>query len=234
MNKKALISLSGGMDSTTLLYWALNEGYDVSAISFDYGQNHKKEINFARKHCTELNISFEVVELDFLNKISNSSLTNGAENIPEGHYEEDNMKSTVIPFRNGLFLSILASYAEANEIQTILLGNHGGDHAIYPDTRGSFIDGMTKAIKEGTYQQVDIIAPFTDISKSDICRIGLKLNVPYKYTWSCYKGYDEPCGKCGTCIERTEAFLDNNTTDPSYSKNDWNQAVIEYNRIRVK
>lgn len=154
---KGLISLSGGMDSTTLLYWAINKGYNMFAVAFDYGQNHKKELKLAKWHCKKLNIPFEIIKLDFLNKISNSSLTNGAEQIPEGHYAEDNMKSTVVPFRNGIFLSILTAYAEANEIDCVFLGNHLGDHCFSEDTNILTVEG-NKTVK--TLNIGDVIYSF--------------------------------------------------------------------------
>jgi len=219
--KKGLIALSGGMDSTTLLYHAIIDlGYDMKAIAFDYGQNHKKELGFAKLQCEELGVPFEIIKLDFLNKISNSSLTSGADEIPEGHYAKDNMKSTVVPFRNGILLSVLTAYAEANDIGSIFLGNHAGDHAVYPDCRKSFIDAFKSAACEGTYNRVKLMAPFINMSKSDICELGFELDVPYELTWSCYRGEESPCGKCGTCVERTEAFLDNDEIDPLYELQD--------------
>lgn len=231
-NKRGVISLSGGMDSTTLLYWAIDKGYEMEAIAFDYGQNHNKEINLAKWHCEKLDVPLKIIKLDFLNDISNSSLTSKAEDIPEGHYAANNMKSTVVPFRNGIFLSVLTAYAEANEIKVIFLGNHAGDHAVYPDCRTDFVNYFSKAAALGTYTKVEVATPFTDITKSDICKLGLKLELPYNKTWSCYKGNELPCGKCGTCVERTEAFALNNVIDPLYKNEQaWQKAYDYWKRV---
>ena len=234
MKKKVLLSVSGGMDSTTLLYWAIHKDYDVSVLMFDYGQNHKKELDMAEWHCENLQVPYEVVDLAVLNKISNSSLTSGADAIPEGHYAEDNMKSTVVPFRNGLFLAIMTAYAEANDIGIIMLGNHAGDHAIYPDCRTEFVEAFSQAAALGTYRKVKVVTPFTEKTKADICHLGDQLQVPYEKTWTCYKGGDEPCGKCGTCVERTEAFLYNGLQDPLIDDETWKKFVDYYNKAAEK
>ncbi len=203
--KDSIIIVSGGMDSITLLYDKKDE--IAMGISFNYGSNHNaKEIPFAKLHCERLGIKHITIDLDFMHQYFKSSLLEGAENIPEGHYASDNMKSTVVPFRNGIMLSIAIGIAESNHLKKVLIANHGGDHTIYPDCRDSFIKAMNQASIEGTFVNIEISAPYTHLSKSDIAVIGKKLHLDYTETWSCYKGKEQHCGVCGTCIERKEAL----------------------------
>lgn len=203
--KDSIIIVSGGMDSITLLYDKKDE--IAMGISFNYGSNHNaKEIPFAKLHCERLGIKHITIDLDFMHQYFKSSLLEGAENIPEGHYASDNMKSTVVPFRNGIMLSIAIGIAESNHLKKVLIANHGGDHTIYPDCRDSFIKAMNQASIEGTFVNIEISAPYTHLSKSDIAVIGKKLHLDYTETWSCYKGNEQHCGVCGTCIERKEAL----------------------------
>lgn len=203
--KDSIIIVSGGMDSITLLYDKKDE--IVMGISFNYGSNHNaKEIPFAKLHCERLGIKHITIDLDFMHQYFKSSLLEGAENIPEGHYASDNMKSTVVPFRNGIMLSIAIGIAESNHLKKVLIANHGGDHTIYPDCRDSFIKAMNQASIEGTFVNIEISAPYTHLSKGDIAAIGKKLHLDYTETWSCYKGKEQHCGVCGTCIERKEAL----------------------------
>ena len=197
--------MSGGMDSITLLYDHKDE--IALGISFDYGSNHnKREIPFAQMHCKRLGIRHITINLDFMHQYFKSSLLQGADAIPEGHYADDNMKSTVVPFRNGIMLSIAIGIAESNELDQVLIANHGGDHTIYPDCRPEFINAIDSAATAGTFNNVRVVAPYTGITKSDIARIGKKLGIDYTETWSCYKGGSLHCGKCGTCVERKEAL----------------------------
>jgi 7-cyano-7-deazaguanine synthase len=142
-----------------------------------------------------------------------SSLLSGADAIPEGHYADENMKSTVVPFRNGIMLSIAAGLAESKGLQKVMMANHFGDHDVYPDCRKEFVDNMSAAISAGTYANIFIDAPYTSISKADIARKGAALGIDYAQTWSCYKGLEKHCGKCGTCIERKEALAAAGITD---------------------
>lgn len=230
---KILVCLSGGMDSTTALYY-LKKRYDceIMAVSFFYGQKHRKELENAKYHCDKFNINHEIIDISFLGNITKnvSSLT-GEEDIPEGMYDQDNMKSTVVPFRNGIMLSVLASYADSNECDTIIYGAHEGDHAQYPDCTHEFNNNMKEAIKFGTHNNITLFAPFISKDKNDICGIGLELGVDYSKTWTCYVGDNTPCGKCGSCVERNEAFLTNNSKDPLYSDDDWKRAVEFYNSV---
>lgn len=210
--KDSVIIVSGGMDSITLLYDRKDE--IALGISFDYGSKHNaKEIPLAKMHCERLGIKHITIELGFMQKYFESSLLQGGEEIPEGHYADENMKSTVVPFRNGIMLSIAAGIAESNGLKKVLIANHGGDHAIYPDCRPEFISAMSAATKAGTYVDVEVVGPYTSITKSDIARRGKELGIDYSETWSCYKGGDVHCGKCGTCVERKEALAEAGITD---------------------
>lgn len=203
--KDSIIVVSGGVDSITMLY----EYQDRIAlgVSFNYGSNHNaKEIPLAKMHCERLGIKHIVIDLDFMGKYFQSSLLQGADAIPEGNYADENMRSTVVPFRNGIMLSIAAGLAETHELAYVMLANHAGDHTIYPDCRPEFVESMSAAIEAGTYSQTKILAPYTHITKADIAARGKALGIDYSETWSCYKGGDIHCGKCGTCVERREAF----------------------------
>ena len=207
MTKDSLIIVSGGMDSITLLYDRKDS--IALALSFDYGSNHNsREIPYAQLHCQRLGIRHIVIPLDFMHQYFTSSLLEGAEAIPDGHYADENMKSTVVPFRNGIMLSVAIGIAESNGLKKVLIANHGGDHAIYPDCRPDFISAINKAAMSGTYLNVEVDAPYTNISKTDIARRGSALGIDYSETWSCYKGGAVHCGTCGTCVERKEALHD--------------------------
>ncbi|MBO7433163.1 MAG: 7-cyano-7-deazaguanine synthase QueC [Salinivirgaceae bacterium] len=204
--KDSIIVLSGGLDSTTMLY-EYRERIAL-AVSFHYGSNHNdRELAFAKLHCERLGIQHLIIPLDFIGRYFNSSLLAGADAIPEGHYNDDNMRSTVVPFRNGIMLAIAAGLAENNGLQYVMIANHAGDHTIYPDCRPEFISAMDAAINSGTYNNARILAPYTNITKADIARRGKLLKIDYSETWSCYKGGKVHCGKCGTCVERREALL---------------------------
>ena len=210
--KENLIIVSGGMDSITLL----NEYKDeiAMAVTFDYGSNHaKKEIPMAELHCKRLGIKHIIIPLTFVHNYFKSSLLEGADAIPEGHYAAENMKSTVVPFRNGIMLAIACGIAESNGLKKVMIANHAGDHAIYPDCRTEFINAISEAMRLGTYEGISIVAPYSDITKTDIARHGKKLGIDYTETWSCYKGGEKHCGKCGTCVERKEALRDAGITD---------------------
>lgn len=207
MTKDSLIIVSGGMDSITLLYDRKDS--IALALSFDYGSNHNsREIPYAQLHCQRLGIRHIVIPLNFMHQYFTSSLLEGAEAIPDGHYADENMKSTVVPFRNGIMLSVAIGIAESNGLKKVLIANHGGDHAIYPDCRPDFISAINKAAMSGTYLNVEVDAPYTNISKTDIARRGAALGIDYSETWSCYKGGTVHCGTCGTCVERKEALHD--------------------------
>ena len=205
--KNALLVLSGGMESTTLLYERKNE--IALAVSFDYGSNHNgREIPFAKFHCEKLGIEHLTIPLKFMHDYFKSSLLSGADAIPEGIYADENMKSTVVPFRNGIMLSVAAGLAESRGLTKVMMANHFGDHDIYPDCRKEFVDAMSQAMSAGTYANITIDAPYTLISKADIARKGKVLGLDYGQTWSCYKGGKAHCGKCATCLERKAALAE--------------------------
>lgn len=210
--KDSAIIVSGGMDSITMLY----EFKDRIAlgISFNYGSNHnQREIPFAELHCKRLGIPHITIDLGFMPQYFKSSLLEGGAAIPEGNYNEDNMKSTVVPFRNGIMLSIAIGIAESNHLKHVMMANHSGDHTIYPDCRPEFVNAMSKAALAGTYENVSILAPYTNISKSEIAARGKAMGLDYNETWSCYKGGQKHCGKCGTCRERKEALREAGVED---------------------
>ena len=212
MNKDSIIILSGGMDSVTLLY-DYQERIQL-AISFDYGSKHNScEIPYAELHCRRLGIEHVVIPLGFMQRFFHSSLLKGGEDIPEGHYADENMKSTVVPFRNGIMLAIAAGMAESRGLKYVMMANHGGDHAIYPDCRPEFVDAMDKAMAAGTYEGVKLLAPYTSLTKTQIALIGKRIGINYAETWSCYKGGKTHCGKCATCVERREALAGAGITD---------------------
>ena len=204
---KALVILSGGLDSTTALYWAIKKYDEVETLTFNYGSKHNGiENEYAKKTCEKLGIKNTIIHLDFMNKYFKSDLLQSGGNIPEGYYTAENMKLTVVPFRNGIMLSIAAGFAESNDCDVLVLGNHSGDHTIYPDCRPSFIQGISTAIYEGTWKHIEVMSPFCEMTKTDIVKMGKELGVDFSLTYSCYKGKEKHCGKCGTCTERKEAF----------------------------
>ena len=210
--KDSIIVLSGGMDSVTLLHD--RKSRIALAVTFDYGSNHNaREIECARWQCELLGIEHIVIPLSFMGEYFSSSLLSGADAIPEGHYADDNMKSTVVPFRNGIMLAAAAGLAESRGLDAVMIANHAGDHALYPDCRGSFIDAMSRAISEGTYDGITVKAPYTYLSKGDIAARGSRLGIDYSTTYSCYKGREQHCGRCGTCLERRKALADAGITD---------------------
>ena len=209
--KDSAIIYSGGLDSTTLLY---EEQQRIAlAITFDYGSNHaQREIACARHHCRQLGIEHLVVDLSFFKGNILSSLTAGADAIPDGNYNDENMKSTVVPFRNGIMLAIACGIAESNGLKRVMIANHAGDHSIYPDCRSPFIDAMSTAMQTGTYEGIKVFAPYTDLSKADIARHGAALGLDYSETYSCYKGGEK---HCGTCTERRQALKEAGIDDPT-------------------
>lgn len=207
MAKDAVIIVSGGMDSTTMLYEYKDE--IALAITFNYGSTQNdRERQYAVLHCQRLGIRHIIIPLDFMHKYFKSSLFENADAIPEGNYDDENMKSTVVPFRNGIMLAIACGIAESNGLKRVLIANHAGDHTIYPDCRPGFINAMSQAMQQGTYEGIKIFAPYTNISKTEVARHGKRLGIDYSETYSCYKGGAKHCGKCGTCRERREALRD--------------------------
>lgn len=202
------------MDSCTMLHEYRD--HIALAITFDYGstQNHREQ-QYAVKQCQALGIKHIIIPLDFMHRYFKSALLESPDAIPEGNYDDENMKATVVPFRNGIMLAIACGIAESNGLHRVMIANHAGDHTIYPDCRQSFIDAMSAAMQHGTYDGIKVFAPYTTLSKTDIARHGKALGVDYAMTYSCYKGGEKHCGKCGTCRERIEALRDAGIPDPT-------------------
>ncbi len=214
MTDTVVVIYSGGMDSFTLLHLARARGYRVHALSFDYGQKHVRELDCARQVCENLQIPHKVIDIRAMSEVmSGSSLTSDME-VPEGHYEEDSMKSTVVPNRNMILLALATGYAVTVNAGAVWYGAHGGDHAIYPDCRPEFVSKMDAVCRVANYEPVAIEAPFMAMDKGQILAQGLELGLDYSQTWTCYNGRERACGRCGSCVERLEAFAANGITDP--------------------
>jgi len=214
MSNKVVVIYSGGMDSFTVLNRALNDGKEVYALSFDYGQRHVKELEYAQKVCEALEVHHKVIDISAINQLlAGSSLTDNID-IPEGHYEAENMKSTVVPNRNMILLSLAVGYAVSVKASQVYYGAHSGDHAIYPDCRPEFVMKMNDVCQIANYEAVEIFSPYLNVSKTEILTDGITMGLDYSNTWTCYNGRAKACGKCGACEERLEAFRDNNVTDP--------------------
>jgi 7-cyano-7-deazaguanine synthase len=210
------VLLSGGMDSVTALYDALLSHRVVAALSFDYGAKHNaRELPFAAEHAAAAHVPHHVVPLGFMNDLFCSDLLQSGGDVPDGHYEEESMKRTVVPFRNGIMLAIAAGVAESAGADGVVIAAHAGDHAIYPDCREPFMKAMGQAMERGTYPGIQLLRPFITLDKTGIARRGAELGVEYARTWSCYKGGEIHCGTCGTCVERREAFLLSGLQDPT-------------------
>jgi 7-cyano-7-deazaguanine synthase len=202
------------MDSFTLLHRALAQGHDVHALSFDYGQRHVRELQVAATVCEQLGLPHKVIDIRAMKAVmAGSALTGGGE-VPEGHYEEESMKSTVVPNRNMILLSLATGYAVTVEADAVWFGAHGGDHAIYPDCRPEFVEKMDAVCRIANYEPVRVEAPYIHASKTDILADGLAMGLDYSQTWTCYNGREKACGVCGSCVERLEAFAAHGMTDP--------------------
>ncbi|WP_105201556.1 7-cyano-7-deazaguanine synthase QueC [Pseudoalteromonas sp. T1lg10] len=214
MAEKVVVIYSGGMDSFTVLNKALRQGHEVYALSFNYGQRHVKELEVAKQVCEQLGVNHKIVDISAINQlIGGSSLTDDID-VPEGHYEEESMKSTIVPNRNMILLSLAVGYAVSLKASKVFYGAHSGDHAIYPDCRPEFVKKMDDVCRIANYDEVEIVCPYFDNSKIDILTDGLKMGLDYSQTWTCYNGREQACGKCGACQERLEAFALNNAVDP--------------------
>jgi 7-cyano-7-deazaguanine synthase len=214
MSQKVVVIFSGGMDSFTVLNLAVKQGLEVFALSFNYGQRHKKELDYAALACKALNVHHKIVDISAINQlIGGSSLTSDIE-VAEGHYEEESMKSTVVPNRNMILLSMAVGYAVSIDANKVYYGAHSGDHAIYPDCRPEFVHKMNDVCAIANYEAVEIVTPYLDVSKTAILTAGLKMGLDYNLSWTCYNGREKACGKCGACQERLEAFTENGVTDP--------------------
>lgn len=213
---KTAVLLSGGLDSTTALHWARRHHEVTAALAFDYGSNHARhELECARWQAGRLGVAYHEINITAISKYLHSALLSGADAIPTESYAAENMKQTVVPFRNGIFLAIAAGIAESSGAQGIVIAAHAGDHSIYPDCREEFMQAMAEAIRLGTYANLEILRPFIHYTKGDIAAMGCKLGVDFAHTYSCYRGGDKHCGRCATCRERREAFLAAGIADPT-------------------
>ncbi|MFV0350267.1 MAG: 7-cyano-7-deazaguanine synthase QueC [Halodesulfovibrio sp.] len=214
--KDAVIVLSGGMDSAVLLAHELSQGVRVAALSFDYGSKHNsRELPMAAAICRHYGVDHAIVPLPFMNELFSSSLLQSGEAIPDGAYDADSMKSTVVPFRNGILIAIAVGYAESVGASRVLIGSHSGDHHIYPDCRPEFNAAMNEAALCGTDGKVQVAFPFANIDKRAIGDLGRTLGVDYAGTWTCYKGGEVHCGTCGACDERKFALRHDEGMDPT-------------------
>ena len=213
---QVVVLCSGGMDSVTALHWARRHHAVTAAVSFDYGSKHNhREIPFAAEHARALGAPHRVIKLDFMDRLFTSTLLRSGGAVPEGHYEAATMRQTVVPFRNAIMLAIAAGFAESQGAEGLVIAAHGGDHAIYPDCREEFLRAMGEAMHHGTYAGIALLRPFIAMNKAQIAIESARLGVDYARTWSCYRGGRIHCGKCGTCVERREAFLLAGLPDPT-------------------
>ena len=231
-----VIILSGGLDSSTLLWYLCSQKKPVHALTFNYGQRHSREIEHAKRVVEAarnkgFEVSHQVVDISSISHLISSGALTGEEEVPHGFYTDERQKITVVPNRNMIMLSIAAGYAVKLGEKEVYYAAHKSDYAIYPDCRKEFVKALDTAIYLATlFTPVELRAPFVDMTKAEVVSLGLKLGVPYELTWSCYEGGERPCLKCGTCLERTEAFLVNNAKDPLLSDEEWERAVEEYRK----
>ena len=213
---KVVVLCSGGMDSVTALFWARQQHAVVASVSFDYGAKHNhREIPFAAAQARLVGVPHSIIPLGFIGDHFQSDLLKSGGEIPEGHYAAENMKSTVVPFRNGIMLAVAGGLAESVGAEGLVIAAHSGDHAIYPDCREDFMQAMGDALRLGSYAGIQLLRPFIAMDKGRIVAEGMRLGVDFAQTWSCYKGGAIHCGKCGTCVERREAFQQAGVADPT-------------------
>lgn len=221
MTKRTVVVFSGGLDSTTLLYHLKDAQHELTALTVDYGQRHRRELDCAQEICRRVGITLTSLDLTGLSPIfGNNSLSDTSVAVPEGNYEPDSMQQTTVPNRNMILLSIAAGWAISNDCQAVAFGAHSGEYTPYPDCRREFAEAMDNAAQLCDWQPLRILAPFVDWSKSDIVRRGAELNVPFGSTWSCYVGGQSHCGRCGTCLDRRQAFAQSGINDPTSYQSD--------------
>lgn len=213
---KTVITFSGGLDSATLLYFLQKQGHRVLAISIDYGQRHRIELDHAARILSHVGVPHEVADLRAITRLlGGSSQTDPSVDVPLGHYEADTMKATVVPNRNMIMLAVATGWAIQQKAENVAYAAHAGDHTIYPDCRPEFAEALATTIGLADWHRVALLRPFVNKTKADIVRLGHELGVPFAWTWSCYQGGMMQCGACGTCIERREAFLVSHMPDPT-------------------
>ena len=213
---KTIVLLSGGLDSTVLLTYCLSLHHEVKAIGFDYGQRHRRELESALAVARSLGVEFTVADLSALKPVlAGSSQTSDDIDVPFGHYAEETMKATVVPNRNMLMLAVAGAWAISSEFEQVAYAAHAGDHPIYPDCRPGFVDALSSAMQLAHWHGVNIFAPFINRTKAEIVRLGNQLAAPLDLTWSCYVGGEKHCKRCGTCVERVEAFQLAGVIDPT-------------------
>lgn len=213
-----VVVLSGGLDSTVALYSAVETlgALNVLAVSFNYGSKHnEREFLSAHLSCRHVGVEHLRVDLTNIAEFLRSDLLLSGGEIPEGHYAEKTMRRTVVPFRNAIMLSVSCAIAESRDHDSVVIGNHSGDHAIYPDCRDEFIQAFRSAMAHGTYAKIDLLSPFVSLTKKEIVLLGDRLCVDWALTYSCYNGGAIHCGRCSTCFERREAFFLAGVTDPT-------------------
>ena len=211
---RIVVVYSGGLDSFTLLNHSLELGHEVFPITFNYGQKHIKEVSYAETFCKEKSLVLKVLDISAINSILRGSALTDDMEVPKGHYEDESMKTTVVPNRNMILISLATAYAVTVQAQEVWYGAHGGDHAIYPDCRPEFVSKINEATQLANYSPISVKAPFIDLTKDEILSLGIELSLDFEKTWTCYEGNALACGQCGSCIERLEAFKNNLIEDP--------------------
>ena len=222
---RAVAIFSGGLDSTTLLHYIMEQGYEIYGLSFDYHQRHVKELGFAKYWGERKCVEHKIIKLDIEDVISHSALSDESIKLPEEHYTHENQRITVVPNRNMVMLSIAIAYAENLGISEVFYAAHFSDRAIYRDCRKEYITALSLASQLGTYNNVEVKAPFVDMTKTEVVKMGLDLGVKFEKTWSCYKGEERPCCRCATDLERAEAFMLNDIKDPLLTDEEWKKAT---------
>ena len=209
---KCVVVLSGGPDSAVVAYWAKKEDFELYPITFNYGQIAVKETKSAQKIAESLGTKTKIVDLSALKDVFGEVTSLCNTNIP---LTSEFSEPIIVPFRNAIFLSVAVSYAVSVSADKIFYGAHGSDEPFYPDCRREFYEAFEKAARLGTGEQISIQAPFSGKRKSEVIKIGTELDVPYEFTWSCYRDSEKHCGKCESCVNRKKAFKEAGIADPS-------------------